>query len=222
MLLLCTVLCVIAFMTTDAPVPGGRRPGLPGAHTLPPEQDLRGVVLVEGPSDQAAVLTVARRAGRDLAGEGVSVVAMGGAQAIGRFWDAYGPQGRNIVRGGLCDVAEEPNFRRGLQRGGCDVPVTDAGMEALGFFVCTTDLEDEMIRALGTVTVLRIIADQNESEAFQTFQRQPAWRERPIADQLGRFMGTRSGRKIRYGSVLAEALDLAQVPRPLHRLLAHI
>ncbi len=28
-----------------------RRPGLPGTHTLPSEQDLRGAVLVEGPSD---------------------------------------------------------------------------------------------------------------------------------------------------------------------------
>ena len=35
-------------------------------------------------------------------------------------------------------------------------------------------------------------------------------------------MGTRSGRKARYGRVLAEALDPARVPRPLDRVLAHV
>jgi hypothetical protein len=35
-------------------------------------------------------------------------------------------------------------------------------------------------------------------------------------------MGTRSGRKIRYGHVLAAALDLAQVPAPLAALLSAI
>jgi hypothetical protein len=39
---------------------------------------------------------------------------------------------------------------------------------------------------------------------------------------LRRFLGTRSGRKIRYGHVLAEALDLTQVPWPLARVLAHV
>jgi hypothetical protein len=34
-------------------------------------------------------------------------------------------------------------------------------------------------------------------------------------------MGTRSGRKVRYGRLLVEALDLAAVPRPLERVLAH-
>ncbi|CAN5818266.1 hypothetical protein BH24ACT15_BH24ACT15_06740 [soil metagenome] len=196
-----------------------RRPGRPGTHTFPSEQNLRGVVLVEGPSDQAAVVTLARRSGRDLAGEGISVVAMGGAQAIGRFWDAFGPQGRDIVRGGLCDVAEESHFRRGLEGDGHGLPLTRESMEALGFFVCTVDLEDEMIRALGTAIVERIVADQAELDAFRTFQRQPAWRGKPIQAQLGRFIGTRSGRKIRYGRLLAEALDPTQVPRPLHRLL---
>jgi hypothetical protein len=35
-------------------------------------------------------------------------------------------------------------------------------------------------------------------------------------------MGTRSGRKIRYGRLLVEALDLDHVPRPLDGVLAHI
>ncbi len=35
-------------------------------------------------------------------------------------------------------------------------------------------------------------------------------------------MGTRSGRKIHYGHVLAGALDLTRVPRPLDAVLAHV
>src|SRR5207253_2012249 len=42
----------------------------------------RAVVLVEGRSDEIAIRTLAARRGRDLAAEGVSVLAVGGAQAM--------------------------------------------------------------------------------------------------------------------------------------------
>ena len=45
----------------------------------------RAVILVEGVSDQRAVEAVAELRGRDLAAEGVAVVPIGGAQAIGRY-----------------------------------------------------------------------------------------------------------------------------------------
>ena len=51
------------------------------------------VVLVEGMSDQAAVETLAERSRRDLRGEGVFVVPMGGATNIGHFVDLFGPGG---------------------------------------------------------------------------------------------------------------------------------
>jgi hypothetical protein len=35
-------------------------------------------------------------------------------------------------------------------------------------------------------------------------------------------MGTGSGRKTRYAQLLVDALDLANVPEPLDRLLAHV
>jgi hypothetical protein len=35
-------------------------------------------------------------------------------------------------------------------------------------------------------------------------------------------MGTHSGRKIHYGRVLVEALDMACVPPPLDLVLAHV
>jgi hypothetical protein len=43
------------------------------------------VVLVEGISDQRALETLAERRGRNLDAEGVSIVPIGGAQAIGSF-----------------------------------------------------------------------------------------------------------------------------------------
>ena len=53
---------------------------------------LTAVVLVEGVSDQRALEALAQRRGRDLDAEGISVIPMGGAQAIGHFLDVYGPQ----------------------------------------------------------------------------------------------------------------------------------
>lgn len=46
---------------------------------------MKAVVLVEGESDRIAVETLAARRGRDLASEGVAVVAVGGAHALQRF-----------------------------------------------------------------------------------------------------------------------------------------
>jgi hypothetical protein len=95
-------------------------------------------------------------------------------------------------------------------------------MEQLGFFVCVVDLEDELIRALGVAVVERIVADEGELRSFRTLQKQPAQQGRSVAAQLRRFMGTRSGRKLRYAGLLVDALDLDRVPRPLARLLAHV
>src|SRR5947209_18240450 len=80
--------------------------------------DTRAVVLVEGISDRIAVETLAARLGRNLEGEGVSVVAIGGAHAIGRFLMQFGPPGSNARLAGLYDLGEERVIRRGLERAG--------------------------------------------------------------------------------------------------------
>jgi hypothetical protein len=181
----------------------------------------RAVVLVEGASDQGAIEALAERLGRDLGAEGVAVLAMGGAGNIGSFLEAYGPQGADLRLAGLYDAGEEEEVRRGLERAGLGSTRTRAELERLGFYVCDADLEDELIRALGPAAVLRIVEAQGELGPFRTFQKQKAWRRRPLDDQLRRFLGVHSGRKIRYGRLLVEALDLARVPRPLERVLAH-
>jgi hypothetical protein len=186
------------------------------------------VVLVEGMSDQAAVRTLAARRGRDLPGEGVFVVPMGGATNLAHFLGLFGPNGFGVRLAGLCDEAEEPGFRRGLERAGLGLSglghsglaAAPFDLAAAGFFVCVADLEDELIRSLGTGRVERLIAAQGELAMFETFVKQPAHRDAPREQQLHRFMGTRSGRKIRYGHLLAAAVDLGQVPGPLAGLLA--
>jgi predicted ATP-dependent endonuclease of OLD family len=180
------------------------------------------VILVEGVSDQLALLALALRRGRDLDAEGVSIVPMGGAGNIGTFLDRFGPQGLDLKLAGLCDAAEEGDFQRGLERVGLGSNLTRADMERLGFYVCIDDLEDELIRSLRAAAVERVIDAQGELESFRTFQKQPAWRGRTTEEQLRRFLGTHSGRKIRSAALLVDALDLTNVPRPLDRVLAHV
>ena len=181
--------------------------------------DPRAVVLVEGISDKCALEALAERRGRNLDAEGVSIVPIGGAQAIGRFLNLYGPQGLDVRLAGLCDAAEERDFRRGLERAGLGSHLARADMERLGFYVCVADLENELVRAVGAAAVEQVIAAEGELGSFRTFQKQPAKRDLPHEEQLWRFMWNR---KIRYARLLVEALDLTKVPRPLDRVLAYV
>jgi hypothetical protein len=178
------------------------------------------VVLVEGVSDQVALRAIAGRRGRDLDAEGVAIVPMGGARNIRRFLERFGPQGLDARLAGLCDAREEHDFRRGLEQAGFGSNLSRADMESLGFYVCVADLEDELIRCLGAAAVEQVVDAQGELGSFRTFQKQPAQQGRSIQEQLRRFMGTRGGRKVRYARLLVDALDLANVPRPLDRVLA--
>ncbi len=180
------------------------------------------VVLVEGISDRFALEALARRRGRDLEAEGISILPIGGAQAIGRFLDRFGPQGLDVRLAGLCDAAEEGDFPRGLERAGLGANLGRVDMERLGFYVCDADLEDELIRALGTSSVEKVVASQGDLGSFRTLQKQPAWQGRTTEEQLRRFMGSGGRRKIRYARLLVDALDLTEVPRPLDRVLAHV
>jgi hypothetical protein len=188
---------------------------------VPQEVDgqARTVVLVEGISDRLALEALAARRGRDLGADGVAIVPMGGAQAIGRFLERFGPQGFDVKLAGLCDEAEERDFRRGLERAGLGSNLTRADMERLGFYVCVADLEDELVRSAGAAAVEQVIAAEGELGSFRTFQKQPAKRELPYEEQLWRFMWNR---KERYATLLVQALDLSRVPRPLDRVLAHV
>jgi hypothetical protein len=178
----------------------------------------RWTVFVEGPSDKAAVDALARKLGRDLAGEGVEVVSIGGAHAIGTFVAGLGG---DIRPAGLCDIGEIDPFGRALERVGLGPAGTRAELEALGFYVCDPDLEGELIRALGAEGVEAVLERSGKLSSFRTFQKQPQWRGRPVDAQLRRFFGSGAG-KARHAPLLVDALPLDRIPRPLEALLAHV
>ena len=184
-----------------------------------PLDDARTVVLVEGVSDQLAVEALAALRGRDLLAEKAFVLPMGGATNIGHFLDRFGPSGANLRLAGLCDEAEVRVFQRGLARAGLGDPSTRTELESRHFYVCAADLEDELIRALGTAAVEQILDANGDLTAFRTFQQQPAQQGRSTAAHLLRFMGTRGGRKIHYAPVLAGSLQPDRAPRALENLL---
>ena len=183
--------------------------------------DSRAVVLVEGMSDRSALQALAERRGRNLDREGISVVPMGGATNIGMFLAVFGPHGLGVELAGLCDAGTEADIRRALEHAGLGSGLTRVGMESLGFYVCDADLEDELIRAVGSDRVELLLEEEGDLKTFRALQNQPAYREKTIDEQLRRFVCTR-GRKARYPRLLVEALDLARVPRPLDRVLAHV
>jgi Overcoming lysogenization defect protein-like, TOPRIM domain len=178
----------------------------------------RSVVLVEGKSDGAAVEALARRLGHDLDAEGVSIVPMGGYGNVGRFLERYGPSGLGVRLAGLYDAPEERHFRRALDRAGLGSDLTRADLEALGFYACEVNLEDELTRALGPAAMEELLEAQGELSAFRTYQKQPAHREEAIETQLRGFLWNR---KLRYGVLIVNTLDLDRIPRPLTRALAH-
>jgi hypothetical protein len=119
----------------------------------------------------------------------------------------------------LCDLQEEEEFRRGLERAGLGTRLDREAMERLGFYVCVRDLEDELIRAHGAAGVERIAEAKGDLQTFRTLQKQPAWQGRPAEEQLWRWMGSGGRRKFRYAAYLVQELELEKMPRPLVGLL---
>ncbi len=184
-------------------------PSLSGSIPVPSTQ-----VVVEGLSDEAALATLAERRAIDLDAAGIRIVRLGGAHRIGRFLQELGQSGNGLRLAGLCDAGEAPVFRRALERAGLG-----ADLEELGFYVCDADLEDELIRALGTAAVEELLQANDDLHRFRTLQQMPAWRGRATEEQLRRFMHSGGRRKFRYARILVEALDLERVPRPLDAVL---
>jgi hypothetical protein len=179
---------------------------------------LRSVVLVEGPSDGAAVRALAQRWGHDLDAEGVSIEAMGGYGNLGHFLERYGPSGLGVRLAGLYDGPEERHFKRGLARAGFGSSLTRADLEGFGFYACDANLEEELTRALGPDGMEGLFESQGELTAFRTYRKQPAHRHERIEAQLSGFLWNR---KLEYGALIVNALDLDRIPRPLAGVLAH-
>lgn len=172
--------------------------------------ELTAAILVEGPSDQRALEQLARLRGIDLVASGVQLVQLGGVTNLGSFLRRYVRTGVPVT--GLYDASERAFVHRTLAR--------FRGLRP--FYACVEDLEDELIRAHGVSAVVEIIDASGDRAAWETLTRQPFHRGRPTPAVLRRFMGTTSGRKIRYAGLLVDALDLDRVPHPLAAVLDEV
>lgn len=158
------------------------------------------IVLVEGNSDRVALEVFARRLGITMP----TIMAIGGAHAAMRVATSIRettPYERII---GMVDAGEQRSFARAIDE----------------VFVCDRDLEDELIRALAIDATLRVIEHQDELDSFRTLQKQPAYRDRQLVDQVRQFLHGRSGNKARYAALFAEAIELRSIPVPIKDVLA--
>jgi hypothetical protein len=180
------------------------------------------VVLVEGRSDAVALHTLAARTGRDLGAEGVVVVAMQGVTNTRTFATRYGPRGLGLRLCGLYDLPEATALRRGLAAAGHPEALEPGGPARLGFFACSADLEDELLRALGTPAVEGVIEAAGEAQSLRLLAGMPAQRGWTREAVLKRFLQSQSGRKARYAELFVDALDPDRVPAPLAAVLARV
>jgi hypothetical protein len=85
----------------------------------------------------------------------------------------FGPTGLALPLCGLCDSDHLSEWSKVLEGAGLGTRLSQAAMEAIGFFVCVRDLEDELIKALGEATVIQIIDQNGDTPAWKVFCQQP-------------------------------------------------
>lgn len=177
---------------------------------------VRCVVLVEGPSDAAALRVLAPRLGLDH--PDVELVATHGVTNVARHLEALAvdPSGPAVV--GLCDAPEVRFVVGALRRVGVEATTREA-LAQRGFHVCDDDLEDELIRAVGADGVVDALAGLGLLPRLRAFRDQPAQRGRSLHEQLHRFAGTTSGRKAAFAAAIAGAVPPDRVPVPLRGVL---
>lgn len=178
----------------------------------------RKVVLVEGYSDRLAFLALARRMKRDLDSEGITVLSLEGGSGIAAFLALLGPQGLRVPVSGLCDADKEAEWIGALASTGAKV-ATRKELNALGFFVCDRDLEDEFVLDQGADPTLAVLAKEGASKAFQKFAAQPKYAAMPLAEQIRRFL---QKDKVRWAPILVENLNLATFAGALRDAVSHV
>ncbi|TJZ97186.1 hypothetical protein FA951_05045 [Dermacoccus nishinomiyaensis] len=187
--------------------------------TISPASAATMFVLLEGPSDVAAVAALMERDG--LASPNVELVNLQGATNVGRVLGEIRQIRSDADVVGLCDAADTRASEKALADDG--LPVLDASdLPVYGFFVCEPDLEGELIRALGAERAKAAIEGAGLGSKFDALRTQAAWADEPLADQLRRFARAVSGRKENAAAVLAAALGADEVPEPLAMLLDRI
>ena len=180
------------------------------------------IVLVEGVTDELALRLAAGRSRRDLEAEGVSVVAINGAHAMGTYLRRLAAEEPGAKLAGLYDEGEEEVIRLALERAGFGPNLDRDRLEDVGFFACSADLEDELVRAAGEAHLSRLIELEGDAQPWHTFRNQHAWHGRPADQQFRRFIRSISERNSRYIRAIVETIDPSSLPRPLRLLLDYI
>jgi hypothetical protein len=183
---------------------------------------VRAIVLVEGVTDELAVRLAARRLGRDLDAEGVSIIPIHGAHAIGRHLRRLAVEEPDARLAGLYDEAEEEVIQGALERAGYGPGLDRSQLEEVGFFACIADLEDELIRAAGESNLSKLIEIEGDAQPWRAFRNQHAWHGRPIDQQFRRFIRSVSERNSRYIRAIVETIDPSRLPGPLRLLLDYV
>lgn len=186
----------------------------------PSPADPSAVVLLEGASDVAAVGVLARRRGIDTGGS-VRLVDLHGVTNVRRILVDLAEDAPWLEVLGLCDAAEVGFVLGALEAVHGQVQGVEA-LPAHGFFVCRDDLEEELIRGLGDERTVEVVDELGLGAKLAALRQQPAWRDRPLADQLHRFCGVASGRKAVMAGAMAAALAPDECPAPLGQLLARM
>ena len=176
------------------------------------------VILVEGESDKVALEEAALLLTFDLCA--TSIVVMNGAANIGKVLTRMDRRGTRVAV--LYYIGEQAHIVRALSGVDFIDGRGSTALERLGFFACDRDLEAELIRALGADRVIAVIEKQGDDlRRFRSLQQMPEWRGRRVEDQLQRWFGSGSRRKIRYAALLVREMAAAEVPRPIRRVLQH-
>lgn len=176
------------------------------------------VILVEGDSDRAALEAAAHVLGFEL--PLTSIRVMNGATNVVKMLTGLVPKDVRVA--GLYDIGEKAHIIRALSEAGLTEGRDPTALESLGFFACDRDLETELIRALGVTRVITVIETQGDDlRRFRTLQQMPEWRGRKVENQLRRWFGSGSRRKVRYAALLVDAMTADEVPLPLRRVLRH-
>jgi len=130
---------------------------------------IRTLVLVEGDSDAAAVRALADRIGCDLGSHRIQIWSAAGVTNFSRVLADFVRTHPSADFCGMYDVADERHVRRALARAAIPIAAHES-LESFSFFACVADLEDELIRALGTKAVEHVLEAQAELNTFQRFQ----------------------------------------------------
>ena len=148
----------------------------------------QGVILVEGDSDKFALEAVAEKVGRNLDGEGITIVSLEGGGGLGTFLGMLGPRGFSLKLAGLCDQDSQSGWIKKLDEAGVGSVLDRAAMERVGFYVCESDLEDELLRALGVDEALEIVQERGDRAAFDFYSQEPRHSDLDTHDQLLGFL----------------------------------